>query len=297
MIQFTCIKKDCFFICTQVHQKGKNMKRKRVTEVMPFLTPLRSWQKNLFYQMKMHLSKTPYARHIGERLPFTVAKSKTTMINPDSGQDIIYQENKVDNLKLISKTMNRILIKPGETFSFCYLAEYAKKYGKYKDGLVLLNGVIDPRKGGGVCHISNLLYYLFLHTPLTIVERHGHDIKSFPDPDSNEPFGIDATINSGWLDLKVRNDTPNIYQICIDFDTTYMYGKILCDREAKTFSTIKNGNIKYVRQDGNIYEIAEVIKVEQDKTTKEKISETKLYDEKVRITYDLPKNIKIEEEK
>ncbi len=273
------------------------MKRKRLTELMPFLIPIRSWQKNFFYQIKMRLDKATYSTKVGELLPFVVASSSTCMINQNSGQDIIYQENKVNNLKLISKTMNRLLIKPGETFSFCYLAENAHKYGKYKDGLVLVNGAIVPRKGGGICHISNLLYYLFLLTPLTIVERHGHDIKSFPDPDPNEPIGIDATINSGWLDLKIRNDTKETYQIFIDFDETHMIGKILSNKETNTSASIKNGQVKYCKKNNKIYEIAEVIKVLKDKKTNEIISETKLYDEKIEIAYTLPKNIIIIEEK
>lgn len=242
------------------------------------------------------MDKNVYATKVGTLLPYEIVELKTKMINPDSGQDIIYQENKVDNLKLISKTMNRILIKPGETFSFCYLADKAERYGKYKDGLVLVNGVIVPRKGGGVCHISNLLYYLFLHTPLTIAERHGHDVRAFPEPDSAEPIGVDATINSGWLDLKVRNDTENVYQIYIEFDETYMTGKILSNVSQDQVASIKNGKVKLVKRNEKIYEQAEVIKVLKDKTTKEVVSEEKLYDEVVQITYALPKEVKIEEE-
>lgn len=42
--------------------------------------------------------------------------------------------------------MNHILIYPGETFSFCYLIKNAKKYGKYKDGLILIDGKIVAKK-------------------------------------------------------------------------------------------------------------------------------------------------------
>ena len=57
-------------------------------------------------------------------------------------------------------------------------------------------------------------------------------VKSFPNPDKSSLEGIDATISSGWLDLKVKNETNNIYQIDISFDEDYMYGKILSDRES-----------------------------------------------------------------
>ena len=62
-----------------------------------------------------------------------------------------------------------------------------------------------------------MLHYLFLMSPLTVIERHGHKMKSFPDPDKTAKQGIDSTISSGWLDLKVKNETNNIYQIDIYF--------------------------------------------------------------------------------
>ncbi len=271
------------------------MKRKRITQIFPFLLPIRIWQRNLCYQINLYLDKNKYSSKKGSLLSYEVCKSKNVMINEESGYDIIYQKNKVDNLKIISQTMNHILIYPGETFSFCFLSKYANKYGKYKKGLVLVNDKIVPKTGGGVCQLSNLLYYLFLMSPLTIVERHGHQSKSFPNPDKDSLEGIDATIYSGWLDLKVRNATDVTFQIDIDFDDTYIIGRILSDEEVKEKGIILNENFKYVRKNEKIYEKVSVIKVLQDENNNE-IERKKLYDEMVEITYLLPDNIKIEEE-
>lgn len=273
------------------------MARKRITERFPFLVPIRVWQRNFFYWLKMYFDRNKYSKEVGELLKYEVCSDKTVMINENSGQDIIYQVNKVDNLKIISKTMNHILIKPGETFSFCYLARHAKKYGKYKAGLVLVNNKIVPQKGGGICHLSNLLYFLFLRTPLTIIERHGHKVKSFPNPDKESLEGVDATINSGWLDLKVRNDTENTYQIVIDFDSRYMYGKILSDNEMKTIHHIINEDFKYIKKDDKVYESIAVMKVIKKKDTGRVIEKLKLYEEVVEVNYELPKEIEIEEVK
>ena len=161
------------------------MARKRLTQLFPFLLPLRVWQRNLFYQIGMRFDGNKYSKNIGENLKYEICKSKTLMINENSGHDIIYQKNKVENLKIANQTMNHILIYPNETFSFYYLVRNSRKYGSYKDGLILVDGKIVAKKGGGICHLSNLLYYLFLMSPLTVVERHGHKIKSFPNPDKS----------------------------------------------------------------------------------------------------------------
>lgn len=273
------------------------MSRKRITEVFPFLLPLRIWQRNFFWTMKKKLDKNKYAKEIGkELLPYNITQSKTFMINKDSGQDIIYQKNKVDNLKIASKTIDQLLIYPGEVFSLCWSLRKSKKYGKYKDGLILMNGSLTTQKGGGLCHLSDLLYYLFLMSPLTIVERHGHKVKSLPNPDKNALEGIDATINSGWLDLQVRNDTKNIYQIHLSFDEDYMYGKILSNEESNIDYTIINENFKYIKRKGKVYESCSVIKVCTNKKTNKTTSKKKLYDEVVEITYKLDPKIEIEEE-
>lgn len=269
--------------------------KKRLTQLFPFLLPLRIWQRNLFYQIGMKFDGNKYSKNFGEKLKYEVCKTKTLMINENSGHDIIYQKNKVENLKIASKTMNHILIYPNETFSFCYLVRNSKKYGKYKDGLILVDGKIVAKKGGGLCHLSNLLHYLFLMSPLTVTERHGHKVKSFPNPDKSSLEGIDATISSGWLDLKVKNETNNIYQIDISFDEDYMYGKILSNSESNVDYKIVNGNLKYVKENENIYECVEVIRVEIDKKTRKEIRKEKLYDEKVLIEYELPSDVKVEE--
>ncbi len=273
------------------------MARKRLTQIFPFLLPIRVWQRNLFYMIGMKFDGNKYSKTFGYKLPYEVCNAKTLMINENSGHDIVFQKNKVENLKIASQTMNHILIYPGETFSFCYLSKNSKKYGKYKEGLVLVDDKIVAKKGGGLCHLSNLLHYIFLMSPLTVTERHGHKIKSFPDPDKSSIQGIDATISSGWLDLRVKNETNNIYQIDISFDDDYMYGRILSDKEPTIYYEIRNEDSKYVKQDEKIYEFVSIVRKEIDIETKTEIQTEKLYDEKVLIEYELPKDVEVEEMK
>lgn len=269
------------------------MPRKRITQLMPFLLPIRVWQKNIFYQLGMFLDKNKYSKTRGVNLPYVITETKTLMLNENSGHDIIYQKNKIENLKILSKTMNKVLIKPKEVFSFYYLAKNSNKYGEYKDGLILVDNKIVAKKGGGICHLSNLLYYTFLMTPLTVIERHGHKVKSFPNPDKNSLEGVDATINMGWLDLRVKNNTENTYQIEISFDEEYMYAKILSDQNSNKQYEIINEDFKYVKKGDQLYESVAVVKITKDKKTGKKLKKEKLYDEIVKVDYEVPKDAKI----
>lgn len=271
------------------------MARKRLTQYFPCLIPLRTWQRNLFYNIGMYLDANKYAKETGCPLSNVVSTVQTKMINESSGQDIKYQYNKVHNLQIASRTMNHILIQPGEVFSFCYLVKHSKRYGEYKDGLILVDGKIVAKRGGGICHLSNLLHELFLQSPLTVIERHGHESKSFPEPDQNALQGVDATVSSGWLDLKVKNETDDIYQIEITFDETYMYATLLCDVNHSITYRVCNENLKYIQQNHHIYECVDIVRVSYDANTKQLIKKEKLYTEKVEITYTLDDSIKVEE--
>lgn len=52
-----------------------------------------------------------------------------------------YQINKVHNLKLAARTINKVIIEPNETFSFWQLVRWADHHEKYKDELNLVKQV------------------------------------------------------------------------------------------------------------------------------------------------------------
>lgn len=106
---------------------------------------------------------------------------------------------------------------------------------------------------------------------------------------------INYSINNDKIEIEVKNETNNIYQIDISFDENYMYGKILSDKESTIDYKIVNGNLNYIKENNKIYECVEVIRIEIDKKTKKEIKKEKLYDEKVLIKYELPSDVKVEE--
>lgn len=271
------------------------MSRKRVTQVFPFLLPLRKWQRKKLFYLKMQLDGSRYAKKTSDKLlPNVVFETSSLMLNENSGFDMKYQINKVHNLKLAAKTINKVVVEPNEVFSFWQLVRWADYHEKYKDGLNLVYGKIVGSYGGGLCQLSNMLFWLFLHTPLTIVERHGHAVESFPSTTEDLPCGTDATINEGWLDLKFRNDTDNTFQIEINFDDNFMYGRILSQSPVNIDYTVFNSSVSYVKQEEKIYQIASVCRTEKDKMTGRQ-TEKELYVNQCEIAYKLPDDIKIEE--
>lgn len=270
-----------------------DMARKRLTQIFPFLLPLRKWQRKLFFYWKMRLDKNRYAAEIADGLlPHEVFRTESLLLNENSGYDMQYQHNKVFNLQLAAKTVNHLLIRPGETFSFWMRVRNADRDEPYKDGLVLVDGKIVGAYGGGLCQISSMLFWMFLHTPLTIVERHGHAVESFPTTTEDLPSGTDATVTEGWLDLKVKNETAHPFQLEITFADGYMIGRVLSDTELPCEYEIYNASVDYYRKNGRVYQEASVERRRTDKETGA-VDDTHLYRTTSEIGYELPDDIEI----
>ncbi len=265
------------------------MPRKRITQIFPWLLPLRIRQRLFCFYTKMYLDGNQYSEVKSETpLPYQLFKTSCPLYNRETGFDMVYQKNKVFNLKLAAATLDRVVIEPNETFSFWKLVRYADKVIPYKDGLTVIDGKLTTAPGGGICQMSNLLFWMFLHTPLTIVERHGHNVKDFPEPPSDAPMGVDATVSEGWLDLKVKNDTKMSFEIRIAFDENYIIGRLLTDQNNGRFYEVVNGKPLYYRKNNKIYEEVDVKQKTILAPTGDCVSERLLYRNKCEIGYPLP---------
>lgn len=158
-------------------------------------------------------------------LPCLIATHKTPLLRPLKNVDMWLQHNKVNNLKLAIDRINGLIIAPGQNFSFWYLV--GKPTGKkgYLEGMVLCNGSFKPGIGGGLCQLSNLIYWMTLHSPLTVKERWRHNYDVFPDAGRTQPFGSGATVVYNYIDLQIYNDTDSDYQLVLRLDEEYLHGE------------------------------------------------------------------------
>ena len=110
-------------------------------------------------------------------LEHSVFRHRTTMLRPLRDVEMYLQHNKITNLRLAIGPINGVVIRPGQTFSIWRLVGRPTAAKGYLEGLVLANGRIEKGIGGGLCQLGNLLYWMALHSPLTIIERYRHACK------------------------------------------------------------------------------------------------------------------------
>ena len=136
------------------------------------------------------------------------------------------QENKATNLRIAVANIDGLVLQPGETFSLWRLVGRPTASKGYLAGLVLDEGTTSSGIGGGLCQLSNLLFWLFAHSDLKIIERHRHLFDVFPDVGRVVPFGAGATIAYNYVDLRARNDSPATYALDLAVDDTHLTGSL-----------------------------------------------------------------------
>lgn len=176
-----------------------------------------------YYNWKM--SNVSFAKKSEEKLfPHIVFTHKTPLYRKLKNVDMWMQYNKVINLKIALKKINKVIIKPGEVFSYWKLIGRPKKKDGYVEGMILHYGKFKSGIGGGLCQLSNLIYWITLHSPLTVIERHRHSYDVFPDSKRTQPFGSGATCYYNYIDLQIKNNTDQDFQLDLKLSDEYLIG-------------------------------------------------------------------------
>ncbi|MEE3717529.1 VanW family protein [Tumidithrix elongata RA019] len=232
-----------------------------------------------FYILKRRFewafSKTKFATQIvPEPLPVGVFTHKSILMRQLKDVDMWLQYNKVTNLRLAIAQIDGLVIQPGEVFSFWYLVGNPTQNRGFKLGMTLENGKVSTGYGGGLCQLSNLIYWMTLHSPLTIKERWRHSYDVFPDLNRTLPFGSGATVSYNYIDLQIENKTTHPYQLCLWLTDEHLCGEIrsntesLCKYEILEKNHLITGPIagRYMRQN-------QLVRERRDLNTNQLLSE------------------------
>jgi vancomycin resistance protein VanW len=162
--------------------------------------------------------------------PHVLFQHQTPLLRKLKDVEMVLQQNKVANLAIATRRLDGIRLRPGETLSYWRLiGNPAARHG-FLPGLVLHNGQTKAEVGGGLCQLSNLIYWMTLHTPLSVVERWRHNYDVFPDSGRTLPFGSGATCSYNYVDLQVRNETEQSFQLHVYLTETHLVGEWRSDQ-------------------------------------------------------------------
>lgn len=127
--------------------------------------------------------------------------------------------NRNNNLRLACASLDGMILRPGEEFSYNEALGKRTVEAGYKGAPAYNGGKTVDELGGGICQVSSTLYYCALLSDLEITVRQNHSYIS-----SYIPKGMDATVSWGGPEFKFRNNTD--YPIRIDAKVEDGYVKI-----------------------------------------------------------------------
>ena len=109
-------------------------------------------------------------------------------------------DGRVKNLQVAAKTVNGILLMPGDEFSYNDLIGDTTPDKGYEKANTYVGNKIVPDYGGGICQVSTTLYRAVMRANMRSTERSNHSLTvSYSEP------GLDATVAYGVVDYKFKN--------------------------------------------------------------------------------------------
>lgn len=261
--------------------------RKLLSQRHPFLYFVAVWARRLQRYADWYLDGKKYCRQRSlEKLPFRVKKHQSVLLKKLGDSDMQLQINKVTNLKMAIPKINGIIIRPGETFSFCKLVGRPTKRKGYLPGMELSFGVARPGIGGGLCQISNLIHWLVMHSLLTITERCHHSFDPFPDDGRVLPFGSGATVFYNYRDYQFTNNTPHTFQVNLWLSEKCLEGELRITEEVDYAFHVFEKDHQFLKIDGQFYRKNEIWREKILKFQSGKVVATELITKNfARVTY------------
>ena len=261
---------------------------KRLSELHPVLYHGRIWQKRVFRKLADVRLKGHFASEKrDDTFRYTCKKHQSLLRRRLGSSDPDLQENKVKNLRIACPTIDSIVIKPGETFSFWRQLGEATAAKGYHEGMQLSRGEVVRGVGGGLCQLANLLYWMALHTPLEVGERHHHSFDPFPDEDRVLPFGSGAGVFYNYIDLRFHNPTNNGFEIKLWLTDDHLKGAIYSERETPNTYHVFEKEHRFLFENGRNYRENEISRSIIDRRTGNTIHEELLVHNHSEVKYEL----------
>jgi vancomycin resistance protein VanW len=216
-----------------------------------------------------------------------ILKHKSLIFRPLAGTDPQLQHNKAVNLSISIKKIDGVVIRPRETFSLWKLVGRPTARKGYLEGLTISGGQVGSGTGGGLCQLANLIFWLGLHTPLEVAERHHHSFDLFPDNQRTLPFGSGTTIFYNYLDLRFYNPTDLEFQIRLWLSEKFLEGDIKSSRPMEREYRIEERNHRF-EQEGQVwYRKNEIWRLVLDPGTQTVLEERLLIRNRSEVRYKL----------
>lgn len=203
--------------------------------------------RNAFIVIKDFLQRTPFAKEAkggGVSFPYSIEISQ-----PFKPSETL--ESKKHNLREAAKRINKLVVKPGEVFSFWHAVGNPNDESRFMAGRTIHNGVVKLDLGGGLCQASGIIHHAVILAGLKVLERINHSVDLYTEETRFAPIGTDATVFFGFKDFRFLNNSDAALKLELIVEDEFLRFKLHSEKpidEVEIKTTIENlpGNKKRV---------------------------------------------------
>ena len=228
------------------------------------------------------------------KLPHNVKRHSSRLLKQLGDTEMWLQHNKVENLKLCLPHLNGLLIKPGESFSFCRLVGKPTVKRGFKVGMELTMGQARPGVGGGICQLANMLNWLVMHSQLTVTERSTHSFDPFPDQKRSIPFGTGCAIFYNYVDFCFVNETDYTFQLLLEMDDKNLKGHLVSNEMIEHNYKIFEKDHHFIKEGNTYFRHNEIWRKVLTRVVGKHIRDEHIKTNHVRVMYE-PEGVELEQ--
>lgn len=269
--------------------------KKPLSERYPIFYSMAVKKETVKRHIKNYKSNIKFATYKQDKaLPNVVHQYSSYLIKEGKDIDPTLQYNKSFNIGLSASKINKVIIRPGETFSFWNLVGKIDKKRGYRDGRVIINNKVQAGLGGGLCNLANTLNLLIMHSPLEVTELHTHSDALSPDHGKRVPFGTGTSISYNYVDYRFENTTNQNVQILIWVENNYLNAELRSEKPFDYKYELSEENHHFTKINGKFYRKSKVYKNTVNPSDNKIIDTQLVYDNKSKVMFDydlIPKEL------
>ncbi len=208
------------------------------------------------------------------------------LIKRGKGIDPETQYNKAENISIAGKSINGVLIRPGEVFSFWKIVGPTTEKRGYKKGRVIERGSLITGVGGGLCNLGNVLHILALHSPLDVTEVHYHSDALAADHGERVPMSSGTSVNYNSIDLRFKNNTDQTFQFLVKVKDEKLFAELRSNRDVPFDYAISEEDHHFRKENDKYYRVSKIFRDTIDKSTKKIIRHDLIRDNHSEVMFD-----------
>lgn len=197
--------------------------------------------------------------------PYILARHQSVLRRQLGNSDPRLQEAKTVNLQQAIKKLDKLIIPAGQTFSYWHSIGQPSRRKGYVNGMLLADGRVTEGIGGGLCQLSNFLFWILMHCDTEIKERYHHSLDVFPDSGRSLPFGSGATVLYNFIDLQIKNIGQQDLQLKLWLSDKHLKGQVLAkEKSTKRFKLVEK-NHYFLKKNHLFYRYNEIWRQEKER--------------------------------